>query len=119
MKDRQLLDEEINKFLGENGITKYSMSDKSRIRLLNAIAIKKENDRIMLEQHFVENKKNKNSIDLNSDSLDNYLNSVHNLEICSLNAKNYSYSLQEVVSYEKKELRKAKVRKFFNTMFRK
>lgn len=119
MEDRQLLDEEINKFLGENGITKYFMNDKSRIKLLNAIAIKKENDRVMLEQQFVENKKNKSSIDLSPDSLDNYLTNVHNLEICSLNAKNYSYRLQEVVSYEKKELRKAKVRKFFNTMFRK
>ncbi len=116
MEDRQLLDEQINRFLGENGITEYSMNDKSRIKLLNAIANKKENDMIMLEQNFVENK---NSIDLNSDSLDNYLTNVHNLEICSLNAKNYSYRLQEVVSYEKKELRKAKVRKFFNTMFRK
>ena len=108
MENRQELIEEINTFFERNDISNYPTTDKSRIKLLNAIADRRKTDTVVLELQFIKHKN-----ELTAEEMNNYLSNVHNLEIASLNANGYSYRLQDVVRCERKEKIKGKIRSLF------
>ena len=124
--EREEFDIKLKEFLEKNGYSKDTLSNKDKIRILSNIAMISENDMILLEQDYTTKKdmdqehiikteediKKIEKIQITPE-IDDYIKTIHNLEVNVHNANYYINGVKSIIKLERKEKLKQKVKSLF------
>lgn len=121
--EREEFNEKLDAFLDKHGYdSEEVMDNKDRLRALRNIAMISENDMIVLEQQYTSNRIDKPELEEDvrvsdrsnySNNFDDYVSTIHNLEVNVHNARYYIANIKGIIREERRENFRKKVKSLF------